>query len=307
MTDGELLRVELGQLDANPFQPRKSMDSTALEELKAALRLEGLIQPIAVRPTAGGRFIIVAGHRRVEAFRQLLAETTTEPEKQRWATIAAVVKLAIDDAHLAAMAFMENVARAQLTPIEQARSIKQILDSGLAKTNEEVAALLAQPLRTVQRLLRIARAPRFIVDAVDAGVMVVAGQDAEGRERKELRRLDLMQALQFQTLFEHLQKTKPRAAEERAASAMRRALASNWGFRRTEEYVQGVLHGRPESIEREEGSGEGGVEGEAAEVFATTPRRFVVDLAKLRDANEGQRAALRAAFTALLANGATNG
>lgn len=301
--EGDQIRVSIDALDENPYQPRKTMDGAALEELKTSLKQEGLIQPIAIRPKSDGRYIIVAGHRRVEAFRQLRSEAGQGDAK--WATIPGVVKLAVDDAHLAAMAFMENTARAQLTPLEQARSIKQMLDAGLVKSNDEAAALLALPARTVQRLLRLARAPRFITDATDSGVMVVTGVDSDGKERKELRRIELMLALQFQALFEHLSKTKPRVAEERTEAAMRRALAGNWSLRRTEEYVQGIQRGKADADAAAESAEPGAAEAGSTEaveaaVFDRTPRRFVVDLSRLKAATASQREALRAAFAAVL-------
>lgn len=303
--DGEQLRVPLDLLDANPYQPRTQLDPGELEELQTSIQAQGLIQSIAIRPKSDGRYFIVAGHRRVEAFRRLQAAATTDSDRARYATIPGVVKLAIDDARLAAMAFAENKDRAGLTLLEEGRALERMLEAGLAQTNEDLAALTGQPVRTVQRLRRLARAPRFLAAALDAGLMVVVGTEADGKEKKELRRLDLMPGLQFLALYEHLVKAKaPQVAEARTEAALRRALAGNWSLRRVEEYVQDVTRGKrlaeepvatappPETAPDATGQEEA--------LFEQTARRFVVDRARLKSASAGQLEALRAAWDSLL-------
>jgi ParB/RepB/Spo0J family partition protein len=278
------------------------MDPAELQTLKDSIAAQGLIQAIAVRPKQEGRYYIVAGHRRVEAFRQLLAGASTDEARARYATIPAVVKLAIDDARLAAMAFAENKERAGLTLLEEGKAMERMLEAGLAHTNEELATLTGQPARTVQRLRRLARAPRFLAAAIDAGLMVVLSTDAEGREKKELRRLDLMPALQFLAMYEQLCKSKPqKVAEARTEATLRRAMADNWSLRRIEEYVQDVVRGkRPTEEPQGEAAQEVGPATTEAAIFEQTPRRFVVDVTKLRGASPVQLEAVRAALDALL-------
>ncbi len=298
--DGQQLQVPLELLDPNPFQPRTTLDAAQLEELKASIRAQGLIQPIAVRPRSDGRYTTVAGHRRVEAFRQLQAEAAAG-EGGRYATIPGVVKLAIDDGRLAAMAFIENKARADLTLVEEGRALNRMVEAGLASSNDELAALTGQPVRSIYRLRRLVKAPRFLLGAVEAGVMVVVGTDEEGKERKELRRLELMAALAFLTLHEHLVKVKPKAADERTEGAVRRALAGNWSLRRVEEYVQDIRDGRRAEAEADVATPEGQGGGEdAPALFALTPKRFVVERSRLKGASGAQLAALKAAFVELV-------
>ena len=284
--------VALDLLDDNPWQPRSSMDDGALGELVASIRAQGLIQTIAVKPTAAGRFIIVAGHRRVTAFRRLLAEAKTDSEKLRWSTIGAQMKVAIDDAQLAAQAYMENVNREALTPLDEARALEGMVEKGLASTNEELANLLQQKVARVKRLRRIFTAPTAVKDAVSSGLMVGIGSDPEGKERKELRRLDLHAALSFVRMHEHLRKTQPRKADERTERAVRRALASNWSLRHCDDYVDGILAGREEHPEL--------TKGDAEPIFSQSVKRFAVDVSRLKNATESQRQALRSAFEALL-------
>lgn len=298
LEEGEQLRVRLEVLDANPFQPRGQMDPAELETLKASIRTQGLIQPIAVRPKADGRYVIVAGHRRVEAFRQLLEASGTEEERRRYATIPGVVKLALDDARLASMALAENKDRANLNLIEEGRALERMLEVGLATSNEEVAALTGHPVRTVQRLRRLVRAPRFLATAIEAGLMVVVGTGPDGKERRELKRVELMAALQFMALHEYLVKTnQQKVADERTETLLRRALAGNWSIRRIEEYVSDAIRGKGARAQDGESADAGVVEPAATKpLFQATPRRFVVHLDRLQGASAEDVRGLWAAF-----------
>ncbi len=295
-TDGETRLLSIDLLDDNPFQPRVKMDASELEELVESLSSKGQIQAIVVRPKSDGRYVTVAGHRRVAAFRRI-RDNAADTEKAKWSRINATIRLALDDAQLASLAYAENVTRAGLTAVEEGRALEKMLEAGLAKTNEELASLTSQPLIKVRRLRRVAKAPKVIKDAIDAGILVQVGKADDGAPREERRSLDLMAGLQLVSLYEHLLKTKPKQAEERTAGIVRRALAQNWSLRRTEEFVKGVIEGKastdPETSEPETAA--------EAPVFERTARRFVVDLSRLSSASEDQRSGLRAAFEALLA------
>jgi len=295
--DGQTVLVDIDLLDDNPFQPRVKMDAGELDELVSSIRTQGLIQSIAVRPTTNGRCVIVAGHRRVAAYRKL-REAAPEHEKARFASIKADVRLALDDSQLASMAYAENVTRSGLTPVEEGRALEKMVDAGLARTNEELAALTSQPVAKIRRLRRISKAPKFIKDAIDVGLIVTTGKNVDGASIDERRHLELMAGLQFVSLFEQIQKAKPQRAEERVAGAIRRSLAQNWSLRRVEEFVQAVAAGKRVS----EGDASDEVGGaEEVGIFERTARRFVVDLSRLSSASDEQVARLRAALEALIA------
>lgn len=298
--DGDQIPVALDLLDDNPYQPRSSMDSAELAELVASIRSEGLIQAITVRPTPNGRYTIVAGHRRVAAWRQLLASATTDDEKKRYATIPSRLKFALDNAHLAAQAYIENVTRSALTALEEAEAINRMFTDGLATTTEELAALINQPARRVARLRKLLQAPPVVRQATSTGLQVVVGRDADGGDIKELRRLDLFDALAYQRLFEHfLTKTKSaKVATTRTEKAVRRALAGNWSSKRNETFVQAVIEGKAKVSD----ASEDGVTPDATEaaLYVSTPARFSFDPRKLKAASTAQLTDLRAAFEALL-------
>ncbi|MFT3714043.1 MAG: ParB/RepB/Spo0J family partition protein [Archangium sp.] len=287
-TDGETKPVDIDLLDENPFQPRVSMNASELDELASSILTQGLLQAIVVRPKPDGRFVIVAGHRRHAAFRKLRDAATAET-RHRFARINATVRLALDDAQLASMAYSENVSRSGLTAVEEGRALERMVDAGLAKTNEELAALTSQSLQKIRRLRRVAKAPKIIKDAVETGIMVPVSS-AEGAP-EERRRLDLMAALQFVALFEHFQKSRPQKADERIAATLRRALTQNWSLRRTEEFVKSAQEGRE--------TAEAVTANPRSTVFERSERRFVVNLTQLAHSTPEQRTELRAAFESL--------
>ena len=186
--DGETKLISIDLLDENPFQPRVKMDGGALEELVQSLASKGQIQAIVLRPKSDGRFVTVAGHRRVAAFRRL-RDTATDADKVRWARINATIRLALDDSQLASLAYAENVTREGLTPVEEGRALEKMIDAGLAKTNEELAALTSQPLIKIRRLRRVAKAPKVIKDAIDSGLMVPVGKTEDGTPMEARRSL----------------------------------------------------------------------------------------------------------------------
>ena len=281
----EIVSVALGALQANPWQPRRSMDADELATLAASIREQGLLQPIVVQSLEGSKYVIVAGHRRVAAYEKL-----QEADGARWARIPAVVRTGLTEAQLASLAYTENVARSALTPVEEGRALQSMVDSGLAQTNEDLAALVQQPVARIKRLRRLASGPRVIRDAVDAGFMVTLGT-----ERRELRKLELNSALCFVRLHEQFKLAAPKKADKRIDRVIRKALAGNWSVRRCETFVEATIAGRePEPITDSAPA--------QAALFTETKRRFVVDLSLAASASAEQLAEVRAAFERALAS-----
>lgn len=116
---GTVQRVPLDLLEPNPFQPRSTMDPTALDELAQSIRVQGVLQPLLVRPhpVTPGRFQIVAGERRWRA-----AST---------AGLHEVPTLVRDmaDTEAAAVALVENLQRQDLNPIDEAEGYDRLLNS----------------------------------------------------------------------------------------------------------------------------------------------------------------------------------
>src|SRR5437762_1527805 len=111
-------------LEPNPFQPRTAMDAARLAELAASIRESGVVQPILVR-RLGDRFQIIAGERRWRAAQQL-----------GLAAVPVTIR-DVPDNRLLELALVENIQRAELTPLEEAQAYQR-LHSELGLTQEEV-------------------------------------------------------------------------------------------------------------------------------------------------------------------------
>lgn len=115
-------RIPLDVLDANPYQPRRGLDGSALAELAASIRDHGLLQPVSVRRVQGGRYQLIAGHGRLEAFRRLRAEAAdgTEDVAERFGTIPTHERFDVTEEEMALLALVENLQRDDLSPIDAA-------------------------------------------------------------------------------------------------------------------------------------------------------------------------------------------
>src|SRR5437762_11308223 len=112
----ELLEIPVDAIHPNPRQPRRRFEPEAASGLAESVRQQGVIQPLLVRPRGVGGYEIVAGERRWRAAR----------EAGR-ATVPAVVRTA-DDRDTLLLGLIENVAREQLTPVEEARAYAVLID-----------------------------------------------------------------------------------------------------------------------------------------------------------------------------------
>jgi ParB family transcriptional regulator, chromosome partitioning protein len=150
-----LTSIPLSEIRPNPDQPRKLFDVKSLGELAASIRNNGLMQPITVRP-AQGCYEIVAGERRFRAH-QLLADQGQLPD----GTIMAHIR-PMEDEQRDIEAIVENLARADITPMEEARAFKRLLDRGM--TEEALATKLGiqQTWRIRDRVRLLNLAPEHI-------------------------------------------------------------------------------------------------------------------------------------------------
>ena len=144
----DLLKLSLGQIHPNPLQPRLSFQEDQLEELAASIRENGVIQPIVVR-RSGGEYEIVAGERRWRAAKKAGLEK-----------IPAII-LNVSDEKMLEMALVENIQRAELSPIEEAHAY-HLLISQFDLTQEEVARRVGRSRAAVTNALRLLQLPEDI-------------------------------------------------------------------------------------------------------------------------------------------------
>jgi len=155
--------IPLGQIESNPFQPRKTFQKEELSELRESLKTSGLLQPITVRPSPKGKgFELIAGERRLRAAAEL-----------GWESIPAVVK-DMNDQEILTLALIENLQRSDLNPIEEAEGYDQLIRD-FGHTQQSVATLVGKDRSTVANVLRILQLPATVRKLIEQGRMT-AGQ-----------------------------------------------------------------------------------------------------------------------------------
>lgn len=148
------LPVEL--IVANPNQPRRHFDEGALNALAGSLGERGVLQPVLVRPKPGGTYELVAGERRWRAAQ--IAGMTEIPALVRPRDDAATLELAL----------IENMAREDLNPIEEARACAALVEE-LGLTREEVGRRVGRGRVAVSNLLRLLDLPDEVVETIEQG------------------------------------------------------------------------------------------------------------------------------------------
>ncbi|HET6944278.1 MAG TPA: ParB/RepB/Spo0J family partition protein [Gaiellaceae bacterium] len=175
--ESELLELPVDAIHPNPKQPRKRFDGEAGSGLAESVKRQGVIQPLLVRPRAAGGFELIAGERRWRAARE-----AGRP------TVPAVVREA-DDRDTLVLGLIENVAREQLTPVEEARAYAALLDEfGLPLG--EVADRVGRSKPSVSNRIRLLDLPDDVLGMLERGQLsegharaVLAVPDHDGRRR----------------------------------------------------------------------------------------------------------------------------
>ena len=134
--------LKIDQLHPGKYQPRTHMDDAALQELAASIKVQGIMQPILVRPVVGGRFEIIAGERRWRAAKIAGLEA-----------VPVLVREVADNAALA-MALIENIQREDLNPLEQATGIQRLVNE-FGATHDQAADMVGRSRSAVTNLLRL--------------------------------------------------------------------------------------------------------------------------------------------------------
>jgi ParB family transcriptional regulator, chromosome partitioning protein len=144
----ELIEVGISQVEPNPNQPRKSFESSSLDELAASIRSSGVIQPIIVREVGDG-YQLIAGERRWRAARQAGLDR-----------IPAIVREA-SDAESLELALVENLLREDLNPMEEAEGYSHLL-ARFGWTQEQLAQRIGRDRTSIANALRLLRLPEAI-------------------------------------------------------------------------------------------------------------------------------------------------
>jgi ParB family chromosome partitioning protein len=150
----------VSQIARNPRQPRTRIDPQELADLAASIREHGVIQPVIVAKSAvPGQYTLIAGERRVEASK--LAGL---------ATIPAIVRGQTSDQGLLELALIENIQRADLSPLEAAQAYKHLADD-FSLSHDDIARRVGKQRATVSNTLRLLKLPPKIQGALAQGLI----------------------------------------------------------------------------------------------------------------------------------------
>ena len=176
-TATELVQLPVGSIRANTRQPRRRLDGERIEELADSIRAQGVVQPVVVRTSPEGGYELIAGERRWRAARVA-----------GLATVPALVR-ETDDRNSLLLALVENVAREDLSPVDEARAYAVLMDEfglGLGEVAEQVGR--SKP--TVSNRVRLLELPDDVLGLVERGQLsegharaILAVPDNEERRR----------------------------------------------------------------------------------------------------------------------------
>jgi len=157
-----VLMVEPDRILMSRFQPRQVFEPEALDELAAAIKAQGIVEPLIVRPSITGKYELIAGERRLRASR--LAALERVP----------VLVRELDDRGALEMSLVENLLREDLNPIEAGNAFDRI-NLEFALTHEEIAGRIGKSRTYVTNLIRLTQLPSAILEMINSG-MLTAGQ-----------------------------------------------------------------------------------------------------------------------------------
>lgn len=160
MTVTQYRPLPVAKIDANPLQPRRHFDPEALAELGRSIRDQGLLQPVAVRPHRRGRYLLVAGERRWRACKAV-----------GLTTIDARVLEGLSDGDAFALSVLENVTRADVLPMEEARGYGTMREFG--QSVEQIAAATGKTTRWVNLFLGLLNLTPDLQHLLDGGGMKI--------------------------------------------------------------------------------------------------------------------------------------
>ena len=204
LEDNERIQqLSLDSLEPNPDQPRQHFDEAALEQLASSIKQYGIIQPLVVSPSAGGKYAIIAGERRWRASR--LAGLVKVPTVVRTSKELERLEIAI----------VENVQRVDLSPLEQAVSIER-LHQQFSMTYDAIAERLGKGASTVNNIVRLLQLPKSAQTALHERNI------SEGHARAILSLKD---------------------SPEKQEHLLQQIIKEGWSVRQAERYVTSIKEG----------------------------------------------------------------
>ena len=156
LEDDDLRRIPVDLVDRNPRQPRSQFDDATLQGLADSVKARGVLQPILVRPLPSGRYELIAGERRWRAAQLAALEEIPALVRDR------------DDAEALEVALIENMAREDLNPVEEARACAALVEE-LGLTREDVGRRVGRSRVAVTNLVRLLDLPDEVLALIERG------------------------------------------------------------------------------------------------------------------------------------------
>jgi ParB family chromosome partitioning protein len=152
-----LAQIPIGQINPNPYQPRKVFNEASIEELARSVREHGIVQPLVVSRTADSRYRLIAGERRLRA-----------AQRAGLQSVPAVIKELMKDGDALQIALVENIQREDLNPMEEAAAYHQ-LHNEFGLTQEEISRRVGKERSTIANFLRLLRLPDRVKKLLASG------------------------------------------------------------------------------------------------------------------------------------------
>lgn len=146
--------VKIEEIEPNVNQPRTHFDDEKIKELANSVSAHGLISPIVVKPLASGKYKIIAGERRFRASK--IAGLSEVP----------VLIKDIDDKKIMELALVENLQREDLSPLEEAKSYKALVDA-YKLTQEDIAKVIGKSRSYIANTLRLLSLPEYVIESLE--------------------------------------------------------------------------------------------------------------------------------------------
>lgn len=227
--DDTVEQIKIEQIVANPFQPRKMFDETAIQELADSIKQHGILQPVIVRKK-GKKYELVVGERR---YRAAQAAGLTK--------VPAIIK-SLTEQQMMELAILENLQREDLTPIEEAEAYQSLIEQ-LGFTQEELAKRLGKSRPYITNHLRLLNLPDAVRLLVNEGKLSMGhGRTLLGLKNKKriselaekvlkqglnVRQLEALVQLYNEDVSRETPKTKKNIFVEAKESQLREYFGTN--------------------------------------------------------------------------------
>ena len=205
----EIIELDISELRPNPYQPRKTFQVEAIEDLKNSILEYGIIQPLLVRKTIKG-YEIIAGERRYRGAKEA-----------NLATVPVIIK-ELNDQKMMELALLENLQRENLTPIEEAQAYVNLMES-YQLTQEELSKKLGKSRPHIANHVRLLQLPEQVTAMINNGELSMGhGRALLSLKNKQIltevvKRIskEKLNVRQVETLVQQLNEPQPKVSKEK--------------------------------------------------------------------------------------------